>query len=236
MHGKNQVASPRTIHEGFLVKEVFYTIQGEGPWAGKPAIFVRLAGCNLRCFFCDTDFEGGVVRDLDSLADQLAKMTTVTQCSNIVLTGGEPMLQEIGELIAHPRLSHAVFQIETAGTVWPKSMGKMLVRTSANCIIVCSPKTAGVHRMIETNTTAFKYIIRHGETDAKDGLPTRNTQPIPLPGLVNIYRGPRYKTWVQPMDEGNPEQNELNMRAAVASAMTFGYRLSVQTHKIAGVP
>lgn len=234
MFGKNAVAKTRPLVAGFLVNEIFYTIQGEGPWAGKPAIFLRLTGCNLRCFFCDTDFERGQSYTLDGLAAHLSRMMVSSGCLNIVITGGEPMLQEIGALIMHQELRGAAFQIETAGTVWPHSMGEAMLASTVPVVIVCSPKTPIVHKMIQVHTRAWKYIIRHGQTDTGDGLPTRSTQ-TPLEE-ARIYRGPVYNTWVQPMDEGDAAMNELNMRAAVASAMKFGYRLSIQTHKIAGVP
>ncbi|HEY6020017.1 MAG TPA: 7-carboxy-7-deazaguanine synthase QueE, partial [Candidatus Paceibacterota bacterium] len=60
MFGQNPVSPIRHDKESFLVKDIFYTIQGEGPYAGRPAVFVRLGGCNLRCAFCDTDFSNGV--------------------------------------------------------------------------------------------------------------------------------------------------------------------------------
>ena len=58
MFGGN-VARKQVLDDGqqLWVQEVFYTLQGEGPWTGHPSIFVRLAGCNLKCFWCDTDFE-----------------------------------------------------------------------------------------------------------------------------------------------------------------------------------
>jgi 7-carboxy-7-deazaguanine synthase len=67
MFGKNIVISQYIEPSGALkIVDLFYTIQGEGPYNGMPSVFVRLAGCNLRCYFCDTNFEtGAVVRDMN---------------------------------------------------------------------------------------------------------------------------------------------------------------------------
>jgi len=116
MLGKNPVAKSRIASENFLVHSVFHTIQGEGPFVGTPAIFVRFAGCNLRCFWCDTDFEAGKERTANELAQQIVELAAETNCKFIVLTGGEPMLQPLRELIDHEKLERFSFQIETAGT------------------------------------------------------------------------------------------------------------------------
>ena len=101
----------------YSVKEIFYTLQGEGANAGRPAVFCRFAGCNLWtgreedradavCKFCDTDFVGtdgdggGKFKTADLLADEIAKHWGDTPSHRfVVLTGGEPMLQIDAALI-----------------------------------------------------------------------------------------------------------------------------------------
>jgi organic radical activating enzyme len=98
------------------VQAVFGTIQGEGPLAGSPSVFVRLWGCNLRCHFCDTDFESSTWRP--SLDELFARIKAQDVCADlIVLTGGEPLRQPIGKFIERALDSSWRVQIETAGTV-----------------------------------------------------------------------------------------------------------------------
>jgi 7-carboxy-7-deazaguanine synthase len=234
MFGKNKVSHPRSDAEGFLLKELFYTIQGEGPWAGYPAIFVRFAGCNLRCTFCDTDFEGGEGMSAAALAGRIQKLIDSTGCYRIVLTGGEPMLQPLAQLLENylpdPRV---IFQIETAGTVMPVMGHKAMRRLS----IVCSPKTPQIHHLVEDNAQAFKYIIRVGELSPEDGLPTHSTQPGGAAQKLYRPKGQWRAIYVQPCDEGvgEEEKTRMNHQAAAAVAMRYGYRLSVQVHKIVGL-
>lgn len=71
------------------IKEIFYSLQGEGGRQGAASIFIRLAKCNLNCDFCDTDFENGTIMGLDNIAFEIAKYPAKW----IIWTGGEPMLQ-----------------------------------------------------------------------------------------------------------------------------------------------
>ena len=71
------------------VNEIFYSLQGEGHYTGTPAVFVRFAGCNLRCWFCDTDFEKGDEMSEDEIVEAVLQYPT----RYVVITGGEPTLQ-----------------------------------------------------------------------------------------------------------------------------------------------
>ena len=121
----------------YSVKEIFYTLQGEGANAGRPAVFCRFAGCNLWtgreedradavCTFCDTDFVGtdgeggGKFRTADLLASEIEKHWGDTPSHRfVVLTGGEPLLQVDAALIEalHARLF--TIAVETNGTIEP---------------------------------------------------------------------------------------------------------------------
>src|ERR1700754_2671167 len=121
----------------YSVKEIFYTLQGEGGQAGMPAVFCRFAGCNLWtgreedrasavCRFCDTDFVGtdgtlgGKYADASSLADLLAKQwPDVGGRRFVVLTGGEPLLQVDAELVDALHERDFEIAVETNGTVEP---------------------------------------------------------------------------------------------------------------------
>ena len=77
------------------INEIFYSLQGEGHWTGTPAIFIRFAGCNLRCDFCDTNHESGEEYDTEELIKELSQYPA----KRVILTGGEPGLQVNDELI-----------------------------------------------------------------------------------------------------------------------------------------
>src|SRR4051812_2880501 len=102
MFGRNPVRKQEQGDGGTLwVQAVFYTLQGEGPFSGHPSVFVRLGGCNLRCVWCDTDFESSSWRPrLDEL---LARIEAVRpeSCDLVVITGGEPFRQNIVPLVRH---------------------------------------------------------------------------------------------------------------------------------------
>jgi 7-carboxy-7-deazaguanine synthase len=131
------------------VQSIFPTVQGEGPFAGMPAVFLRMAGCNLRCYFCDTDFESKrQIMHRDQIVDgvvALSRAGKIQQTRLVVITGGEPMLQNLVPLIqklTNPLHGFEV-QIETAGTVWVDGLDKFI--NFGQVTLVCSPKTGSVH-------------------------------------------------------------------------------------------
>lgn len=264
MFGMNDIASRRPWDGKYRVQEVFYTIQGEGPLTGLPAVFVRLWGCNLRCRFCDTDFTtSNWVPSLEELMADISDKASSGRARAVVITGGEPMLQEIGPLCVEivTRLGLQV-QIETAGTVWPTSFDDPIPRVMFDqevITFVCSPKTGRVHERVLERCKHWKYIIgADAQLDEFDGLPAESTQGVPR--HLMLQRPPmddaRHTIWVQPQEEhtvsmrfehasarsvitGHVRNDELS-RASIARtvqvAMQYGYRVSLQTHKLLGLP
>ena len=243
MFGTNPVRSKADyVPNGTMlrVQEVFGTIQGEGPLSGIPATFVRLAGCNLRCTFCDTDFESNWANEVHFV--DLAKQVRDLRNALVVLTGGEPLLQDVVPLCSQLLLNKHHVQIETAGTVWPRDLESLLQPFPAIGVsVVVSPKTKKVHHEVFINACAWKYIIPNLESvSTEDGLPIRGTQP-------NLGGGPprrpptefdKSNIFIQPCDFG-PGQEDLtaaSQRACVHIVQRFGYRLSLQLHKIVGLP
>lgn len=235
MFGANPLRSKQLSDGASLLLQgvPFLTIQGEGPNAGLPAMFIRLWGCHLHCRFCDTDFESDMrACGIEELADACGLMLDPPKL--VVLTGGEPMRQNIVPLCdLLSERGHNV-QIETAGSFWFQQ-----VPLGPYPQIVVSPKTSRVHPNIRMSANAWKYIISASQECTEDGLPVTNTQfddgeprllarPPPSVPARDIY--------VQPMDEQDELKNAENQRLCVMLAKQFGYRVSLQQHKILGVP
>jgi 7-carboxy-7-deazaguanine synthase len=229
VYGTNPARRQEHSDGGSLwIQEVFYTLQGEGPLVGEPSVFVRTAGCNLRCFWCDTDFESSVWRP--TLEELLARIDQERPrfADLIVLTGGEPFRQNIAPLISQLRARKLRVQIETAGTLWVD------LPDDPGITIVCSPKTKQLHPRIVPRIGAFKYVIGADDTDPADGLPCASTQKRGQ--ATRLFRPPvGVPVFVMPRDDGNAEASARNRHACTHVALTFGYRLCLQVHKLVGV-
>lgn len=210
------------------VHSIFYTIQGEGPFSGVPAVFIRLAGCNLQCPGCDTDYTS--TRTQMSPKDILAKVDALTTMGNlVVITGGEPFRQNIAGLIRTLANDGYQVQIETNGTLAPP----MTINWGSEAHIICSPKTGKINPVIETLAMAFKYVLHAESIDPEDGLPVFALGHSAKP---RVSRPPENKlVYVQPMDCKDSFQNKKNEEAAIASCMKYGYIFQVQLHKIIGL-
>jgi 7-carboxy-7-deazaguanine synthase len=237
MLGTNEVAhaiDPATWDGVYKITDVWPTIQGEGPFSGFPAIFIRLAECNLRCTWCDTTFGVNYLMTSDEILSRVK--TVYTGQPLIVITGGEPLLQPIRQLINV--LSHALsyigIQIETAGTVYPEN----LTETAANLHIVVSPKTPIINEHIRALAQFWKYVISiNDDNDEKTGIPITSTQlngnkavlALPPPWIASTH------IFLQPM-EGEHEDLTANYQKVAQLAMKYNYRASVRLHSILGLP
>jgi 7-carboxy-7-deazaguanine synthase len=226
----NNVARKQVIGDGqqLWVQEVFYTLQGEGPLTGQPSVFVRLAGCNLKCFWCDTDFESSTWQpSLQELLEGIAAVRPA--CADlIVLTGGEPFRQNIEPLVSSLLDRNLRVQIETSGSLWVD------LPEDPRLSIVCSPKTKNLHPKIIPRITAFKYVVAQDGIDPGDGLPNASTQKRDF--ATRLFRPPAgAAVFVMPRDDGDEERNILNRRTCTSVALKYGYSLSLQTHKLLGL-
>jgi organic radical activating enzyme len=223
-------ARPQDTGDGehLWIQEVFYTLQGEGPFAGEPSVFVRAAGCNLKCFWCDTDFESSQWRP------SLDELTARIECERpafadlVVITGGEPLRQNIAPLVARLRARGLRVQIETAGTLWVE------LPDDPGITIVCSPKTGKLDPRIVPRIGAFKYVIGADDIDPADGLPGRCTQKRGR--ATRLFRpSAGVPVFVMPRDDGDVAANARNRAVCTEIALRHGYRLCLQMHKLVGV-
>lgn len=114
----------------YRVNEIFYSLQGEGFWAGTPMVFVRLAGCNLRCAFCDTEFDSFKMMtrgEILEAAENMGFRPEEGSPARVLFTGGEPLLQLDLELAQAFHDADYLIHLETNGTIpIPEDLGFLL--------------------------------------------------------------------------------------------------------------
>jgi 7-carboxy-7-deazaguanine synthase (Cx14CxxC type) len=211
----------------YAVKEMFYTLQGEGAHRGRPAVFCRFAGCNLWsglerdratavCRFCDTDFVGtdgrggGKFPDAAALADALAALWPAGTAAGVppfvVCTGGEPLLQVDDALVAALHARGWQIAVETNGTC---------------------PAPAGLDWICVSPKAGAALVLRSGD-ELKLVFPQPGAMPEQF--VADDFR----HFFLQPMDGLYLEENT---RLAVNYCKTHPrWHLSLQTHKILGIP
>jgi 7-carboxy-7-deazaguanine synthase (Cx14CxxC type) len=208
----------------YAVKELFLTLQGEGAQTGRRAVFLRFAGCNLWsgreadragavCRFCDTDFVGmdgpggGRYADPEAMADAVAHVWGAAGSHRLVVcTGGEPLLQLDEALIAALHARDFAIAVETNGT------------------IVAPP---GIDWLCVSPKAGSTTVQRRGD-EMKLVFP----QPGLMPDAVQDWDFAHF--FVQPMD--GPDR-AANVRSAIAWCLANPkWRLSLQTHKLTGIP
>lgn len=215
------------------VHSIFYTIQGEGPYAGMPSVFLRLAGCNLQCPGCDTEYtHGAQFMGIGDICEAVERAHVAPDGMGehplLVITGGEPFRQNLTILTRTFVAMGWRVQIETNGTM-PPSDG-----LPDSVTIVCSPKTGSINKRLAGRIDAYKYVARAADISPDDGLPF-----IALGhSVAGALARPSYlgvPVYLQPMDEQDDKLNAANTKAVVESCLRHGHRLCLQMHKIVGV-
>lgn len=210
----------------YAVKEIFPTLQGEGAQAGTRAVFLRMAGCNLwsgreddrataRCTFCDTDFVGmdgpggGRFPDPGALADAVAEAWgPAADHRLVVVTGGEPLLQLDAPLIEALHARAFRIAVESNGTI---------------------PAPPGIDWLCISPKAGNALAQFHGD-ELKLVWPQVGLDPRALPTAFT-------HRFVQPKDVEDPADRAANVQACIAFIHAHpGWRLSVQTHKVLGIP
>jgi len=209
---------------GYAVKEIFYTLQGEGAHSGRPAVFCRFAGCNLWsgrevhreravCTFCDTDFVGtdgpggGRFRDACSLAEAVHSRWPESHAGQpfVVCTGGEPLLQLDAALTAALHERGFEIAVETNGT---------------------RPAPPGIDWLCVSPKADAGVVLRRGDE-------LKLVYPQPLAPPERFARWEFRHFFLQPMDGPDVDRH---MRDAVAYCLAHPrWRLSLQTHKYLGI-
>ena len=208
----------------YAVKEIFYTLQGEGANAGRPSVFCRFAGCNLWsgreqdrdkavCWFCDTDFVGtdgtggGKFATAEALADAVRRHWPdgVDGEPFVVCTGGEPLLQLDAPLTAALKARGFEIAVETNGT---------------------QPVPPGVDWVCVSPKAGAELVVDGGD-ELKLVFPQVGAEPERFAGLNFRY------FLIQPMD--GPDAGANTQRAIEYCLAHPRWRLSLQTHKMIGI-
>ncbi len=167
--------------EGLLpVVEIFYSLQGEGLRSGQATVFVRFAGCNLACDFCDTDFRVKEAYTVEALGKEIERIGG--DCRWVCFTGGEPTLQNLLPLC---RLLHARgyrLQIETNGTRPQPEWEIDHITVSPK-----QPQGGRLHSWYETHATEFKYVVDDDVDLARalDGARSHGRKTLIQPNALN---------------------------------------------------
>lgn len=218
------------------VNSIFWTIQGEGPFSGRRAVFLRLAGCNLQCPGCDTEY---IKRERYDIQQVIRKvMLAIPQGCEfeererplLVITGGEPFRQPNAlEQLLKEMIHSFDIQIETNGTLRP-------CKIPLGTMIVCSPKTGSVNSLLIPFISAYKYVLSADSVSDEDGLPVKVLgHSASKQGVARPFEGYKGPIYVQPMDTTDQKRDKLNRLACVRACQKYGYTLQLQIHKIVGV-
>ena len=195
------------------VCEIFTTLQGEGLMTGVPSVFVRLAGCNLRCPFCDTDFADGE----EMPEAEIVKQVLAYPIPHVVITGGEPTLQLNRSLLQPLHDAGRTIQIETNGTVdLPDEMLGLIDH------VTCSPKAGSKVRLRRIDELKVVY------TGMDDARYAEIEQLAALHGDIPCL--------MQPCDTGRADENARLLAETMDWVMAHpAWRLSLQTHKMLNI-
>lgn len=145
-----------------IVNEIFYSLQGEGKLAGVPSVFVRLAGCPLRCKWCDTKYAWDALAGEDYSIEQIVQNVQKFDCDFVVITGGEPMINdELDKLAARLKSAKKHITIETAGIAFIADLVCDLMSISPKL----SNSGAGqlepevIHKLIDNYEYQLKFVV-----------------------------------------------------------------------------
>ena len=198
--------------------EIFASVQGEGLRQGEPTIFVRLAGCNLRCGFCDTKraWRAGRETPVEAIVAEAVRLKAQFPTTWVCLTGGEPLAQNVRPLVLRLHAAGFRVQVETNGTFPPAPLADWHT-------VSPKPPDYVVHPGFKTRTNEVKLVVCRGfGLDAIRAV--RSAVPLPVPIIL------------QPQSNARWSIDKAVSLLQDASREGFeGLRLSVQLHKVFGL-
>ena len=194
----------------YKINEIFHSLQGEGYYSGTPAVFVRFSGCNLRCHFCDTKYQDGMIMSTQEIVDEVNKYPLAPM---VVLTGGEPSLFVNEAFVAElKQKTNKTIAIETNGTrPLPSNLDW----------VTLSPKTAfaggDIFSCIIKRCNELKVVYLGQDLAQYEDVEARHR-------------------FLQPCFCENETLRQANMKACVDAVMqNSGWRLSLQIHRVLNI-
>lgn len=185
------------------INEIFYSLQGEGFWTGTPMVFLRLAGCNLHCPFCDTEWKSFEEMSENEILEAITQFPTHKIC----ITGGEPCLQLTESFVNRLHQNDFTVHVESNGTIIPPPNVDWLT---------VSPKAPflsdGKGKLAIDSCDELKLLYP--------------SNPEQFSNIKATYR------FLQPIDESDPEKTRINRSATIDYICSHPeWRLSLQIHK-----
>jgi 7-carboxy-7-deazaguanine synthase len=215
------------------ISEIFYSLQGEGFLTGMPSVFVRLAGCPLRCKWCDTKYTWDKTAGADYSIDKIVQIVQQWPSKFVVITGGEPMITpDLPQLVQNLKASEKHITIETAGIAFIPDLpcDLMSISPKLSNSAPAEPKLAAIHedskldiailrKLIDNYKYQLKFVV-----DSQDDLPEiqQTIEKIGNVDLEKVMLMPQAKT-----------RDELLVKSPMVAEMckrtgfVFGQRLQV---------
>lgn len=233
------------------INEIFSSIQGEGQYTGTPSIFIRFHGCPVKCKWCDTpwtweaDLNNKVPLQyllkvpgqklwaeatVDEVIETVQVQLTNTKVTHAVITGGEPLmhLSDVSTLLSSLYNNTGIqsAQMETSGAILLEKRWLDWLRATTNyrtngLHITCSPKRAAIQSEFEAIVQEWKIPIE---------------EPVQEGALIYAGKLARRNVYLQPVHyKADKKRSEMAVCNAVTLCKTYGFKLSLQTHKFIGV-
>lgn len=201
------------------INEIFASVQGEGLRQGEPSLFIRMTGCNLRCDFCDTDYAWEQGQDLNSeqILSLINRLHQEYPCLWICVTGGEPLLQDIHHLLQMLKKKKFQIQVETNATQRPVQPVDWYT---------ISPKPDAYHYQTEFIGMANEVkLVVSKELNLAIIQRIRSDFPVDTPILLQPESNLKWS-----------QQKAMHLLEDAVTADLKNIRLSLQMHKVLGIP
>ncbi|MEO0238620.1 MAG: 7-carboxy-7-deazaguanine synthase QueE [candidate division WOR-3 bacterium] len=215
-----------------VISEIFKSIQGEGPNIGTPSVFVRVGGCNLRCTFCDTAYASfpensgsWLTLDIDEVTKKIHEVRG--NVYNLVITGGEPLLQQkaLRELIGRVQSFFPSIEIETNGTILPLELIE-IPNISYNVSVKLS--NSGVKEGERIISDSLEFFSNYEKAYFKFVIDGENDMEEVLQIVKKYYIAPQ-RIFLMPLSNSSSQLEEKALKV-VDLCLKYGFRYSDRLH------
>lgn len=177
------------------VSEIFYSIEGEGIEIGRPEVFIRFAGCNLQCDWCDTKY--ALNNGKEMRMDEIIQEVSHYPCKNISITGGEPLLQreELLKLVEGLKKRNCWIQLNTNGTIFDQRIFELVDLITMDCKCPSSGMKSDLEVLVRTkNSFGSKLQLKFIISNEEDYQYAKNIVSTSLKHMANIIFQPEWQS------------------------------------------